>query len=1046
MNIEKRKYNNINHKSYAEKKSRSEYLSRIIYSNHYSRLNNNNLINKKINPPKIINHLKMLLFFILIQVIISKENIKKKRYLQSVSEITITIKGKGDQLILSDKNTSYNKLNYKFNNVPDKIIVNGKARNYTGIMVYDLEYEENVITMVFNNTLTECNAMFSGLTNITRIDFSKFDSSKVIEMAAMFYECNSLISINLKNFNTVSVKDMSAMFFGCSKLTSIDVSNFDTSSVIKMNGLFQECHSLLSLDLNNFNTSSVIDMNSMFNHCLSLKILNLQSFDTSSVNNFHGIFKYCVSLLSLNLSSFNTSSANNLNHMFFGCHSLISLDIRHFDTSSIKNIHDMFKETNNKTIYCINEETTPKIMIQLNETKNNYTNNCEDICFTGSNIKFIIEKNKCIEDCSKDDLFSLEYENECYESCPNHTHISSNEHSCEIDSITLNWDINNFFYGENQKKDINSEEKDQIVSKIKDDIINGNIDLTDLVYGDKEDITISVDDTSFQITTTDNQKNNEYKNISTIQLGKCESILKATYNIDPETPLIIFKVDHYIPGVLIPVIGYEFYHPINKTKLDLKYCKDENIDFKIPVSINEDELFKYDPNSEYYTDECNSYTTDSGTDILLEDRQKEFNNDNYSLCENNCNFSEYSLQSKKSICQCAIKSKEYIISEMINDENILSTVNFTSNSSSTNMASMKCIYNVFTKEGLIKNVGNYILILIILTFSILALLFFKIGQEILLYEINQIIKSKTKKQNKNKDNIIDIYSNSIKNVKTKKFSIKLNPNIRKNKKKESNDGKKSTVSIMSLKNGNNLKINVNKKAKKIEKKIKVNECYDCEINSLSYKNAIKCDNRTFFQYYISLLKAKHPIVFSFFPIKDYNSIIIKISLFLILFSVNYIVNALFFNDSKIHRIYLDKGDYNYGYFIPKLFLYFLISHILYTSIKYITLSERNILEIKNNKKNSIIINKNKRCLNIKYICYFSFGVLFLCFSWYYLSSFCAVYKNSQTVLIKNTLICLVISFIYPIIINLIPPIFRRISLNSQDKEALYIISKVIQII
>ena len=362
MKIERRmKINNRKHKLYTEKKDTSKNLSKIIYFNHYSRLNNNNLINKKIFRPKIINHLKMILFFILIQVIISKENIKKKKFLQSVSEITITIKGKGDQLILSDKNTSYNKAYYKFNNVPDKIIVNGKAREYTGKMVYDLEHEENVITMEFNNTLTDCNAMFSGLTNITRIDFSKFDSSKVTEMSVMFYDCNSLISINLKNFNTASAKYMNGMFYGCSKLKSIDVSNFDTSSVIKMTGLFQECHSLLSLDLNNFNTSSVIDMNSMFNHCLSLKILNLQSFDTSSVTNFHGIFKYCVSLLSLNLSSFNTSSANNLNQMFLGCRSLISLDLSHFSTSSVNKINYMFNETNNKTIYCINEVTTPKI-------------------------------------------------------------------------------------------------------------------------------------------------------------------------------------------------------------------------------------------------------------------------------------------------------------------------------------------------------------------------------------------------------------------------------------------------------------------------------------------------------------------------------------------------------------------------------------------------------------------------------------------------------------------------------------------------------------
>ena len=239
----------------------------------------------------IINHLTIFFFLIFIQVIKSNKNIKTIRILQSVSQITITIKGKGNQFILNDKNVTYNKNCYIFNNIPDQIIVNGKPKNYTGIMVYDLEQEENVITMKFNNLLTNCNAMFGYLNNITRIDLSKFDSSKVTEMIGMFYECNSLTSIIFKNFNTSSLINMKVMFSGCNKLTSINLSGFDTSSVIKMSSAFFSCSSLLSLDLKSFNTSSVDDMTSMFQNCYSLKELDLQNFDTSSVKVFHGFFK-----------------------------------------------------------------------------------------------------------------------------------------------------------------------------------------------------------------------------------------------------------------------------------------------------------------------------------------------------------------------------------------------------------------------------------------------------------------------------------------------------------------------------------------------------------------------------------------------------------------------------------------------------------------------------------------------------------------------------------------------------------------------------------
>ena len=94
--------------------------------------------------------------------------------------------------------------------------------------------------------------------------------------------------------------------------------------------------------------------------------------------------------------------------------------------------------------------------------------------------------------------------------------------------------------------------------------------------------------------------------------------------------MIIFKIDYFKKDASIPVIGYEIYHPISKKKLNLSYCNEENIKFNydIPVSIDEDNLLKYDPKNEYYSDECIPSTSDNGTDILLNDRQNEFNDNN----------------------------------------------------------------------------------------------------------------------------------------------------------------------------------------------------------------------------------------------------------------------------------------------------------------------------------------------------------------------------------------------------------------------------------
>ena len=84
------------------------------------------------------------------------------------------------------------------------------------------------------------------------------------------------------------------------------------------------------------------------------------------------------------------------------------------------------------------------------------------------------------------------------------------------------------------------------------------------------------------------------------------------------------------------------------------------------------------------------------------------------------------------------------------------------------------------------------------------------------------------------------------------------------------------------------------------------EYIDEEINILPFNLAIQYDKRTYCSYYISLLKSKHILMFALLN-NDYNSRIIKISLFLLGFSIYYVINALFYNDDTMHNIYESKG-------------------------------------------------------------------------------------------------------------------------------------------
>mgnify|MGYP006873156097 CR=1 FL=1 len=224
-----------------------------------------------------------------------------------------------------------------------------------------------------------------------------------------------------------------------------------------------------------------------------------------------------------------------------------------------------------------------------------------------------------------------------------------------------------------------------------------------------------------------------------------------------------------------------------------------------------------------------------------------------------------------------------------------------------------------------------------------------------------------------------------------------------------------------------------------------------ELNVLPYNLALQYDTRTFYQYYISLLKIKHTLLFSFYNKKDYNSKIIKIDLFFIGFSIYYIIEALFYNDDTIHNIYETNGSFRIEYRITKKIYSSFISMALNTLIKFLALSNDAIIKFKQNKKKQNVIERGaalNNTLRKKFILYFTFGFIFLLFFWYYLSMFGAVYINSQFHLLLDTLESFGLSLLYPFGLCLIPGLFRIPALSDPKKkrEYLYLFSKFLQVI
>ncbi len=136
-----------------------------------------------------------------------------------------------------------------------------------------------------------CACWFTTCKNLTKVDFTKLDTSSATSMVRLFDDCESITDITFgEKFTTSNVADMDCMFANCDKLEKVDVSGFDTSNVTCMSYMFSSDYALKSVDVSNFNTEKVTDIKGMFNECKSISTLDLSSFNTKSVKSGNEIW------------------------------------------------------------------------------------------------------------------------------------------------------------------------------------------------------------------------------------------------------------------------------------------------------------------------------------------------------------------------------------------------------------------------------------------------------------------------------------------------------------------------------------------------------------------------------------------------------------------------------------------------------------------------------------------------------------------------------------------------------------------------------------
>ena len=189
---------------------------------------------------------------------------------------------------------------------------------------------------------------------------------------------------------------------------------------------------------------------------------------------------------------------------------------------------------------------------------------------------------------------------------------------------------------------------------------------------DEESTVVVTENVVYQVATFEYQKNNEEANVSSIDLGTCEQSLKNVYGIYDNQSLIVFKIDYKNPGTKQTFVQYEIYSPNNLSNpLNLSVCNNTKIIINTPVDLNDNSIQLYESVSSYgydifnssddfYTDICSVYTTEKGTDMLIQDRKNDIYNGvgNTTMCQNGCVLSYYNTTTKKSVCACEPQVEE----------------------------------------------------------------------------------------------------------------------------------------------------------------------------------------------------------------------------------------------------------------------------------------------------------------------------------------------------------------------------------------------------
>jgi hypothetical protein len=158
------------------------------------------------------------------------------------------------------------------------------------------------------------------------------------------------------------------------------------------------------------------------------------------------------------------------------------------------------------------------------------------------------------------------------------------------------------------------------------------------------------------------------------------------------------------------------------------------------------------------------------------------------------------------------------------------------------------------------------------------------------------------------------------------------------------------------------------------------------------------------------------------------------------------MNVIFFTDENMHKVYVNYGKWDFIQNLQQSVYSLIISQIIQVFICYLTLTDKSVYQIKKNlfeKKNrNDEIFKILKCIRIKLCIYYVYTFIFFLLYWYLITSFCAVYNNTQKIFMKDSLTSFLGGIIYPFPLYIFPALLRILSLKPKKMKENIVFTKI----